>query len=235
MRPIGPGWFVRSRSLPLVWTLNQIRIAEPATFDDAVALANRYQAGLPYRHIVVEDGPTGERLEDAFRAAGWRVDREVLMALAEPPDRDVDTRTVTVLSEEQMLALMRRWTAEDHPDISVDGLDQLEEWSRREGRLWKEQRFGIVDKKGSPTAVTKLRSEGTTAWVEDVYTVPEAHARGYARMLLTHTTALAKSADHDLTFIIADDDDWPKGLYMRIGFRAIGGTRTFHEDLRPVV
>ncbi len=146
----------------------------------------------------------------------------------------VETSAVTKLSEEQMLALMRRWTAEDHPDISGDGLDQLEEWNRREGRLWKEQRFGIVDKKGSPMAVTKLRSDGTTAWVEDVYTVPEARARGYARMLVTYTTALARAGDHDLTFIIADDDDWPKDLYMRIGFRAIGGTRTVHQDPRPI-
>ena len=136
MRPIGPGWLVRTRSLPLVWTLNQIRIAEPATFVEVVALADKYQGGLPYRHVVVEDGPTGKRLEDAFRAAGWRIEREVLMALAEPPDREVETSAVTKLSEEQMLALMRRWTAEDHPDISEDGLDQLEEWNRREGRLW---------------------------------------------------------------------------------------------------
>ncbi len=229
--PVGLGWIVRCRSLPLVWTLNQIRITEVATFEDAVALASRYQADLPYRHIVVENGSTGKRFEDAFRAAGWKVDREVLMALAEPPDREVDTGAVTTLSEAHMLALMRRWATEDHPDISVDGLDQLEEYHKRQGRLWKEQRFGIVDIEGSPAAVTKLRSEGSTAWIEDVYTLPEARARGYARMLVTHTAALAGSTDHDLTFIIADEDDWPKDLYKQIGFRAIGGTRTFHLDL----
>ncbi len=164
MRPIGPGWLVRSPSLPLVWTLNQIRIREPANFGDVVALVKKYRAELPYRHIVVEDGSPGQRLEDAFGAAGWRVDREVLMTLAEAPDRDVDTSTVTKLSEKQMLALMRRWNAEDHPDISVDGLDQLEEYSRREGRLWKEQRFGIVDEEGfrwpSPNCARKEPRRG---------------------------------------------------------------------------
>ena len=222
---------MRSPSLPLVWTLNQIRISEAATFGDTVALAHKHQAELPYRHIVVEDGPTGWSLEGAFRAAGWRVNREVLMALAEPPDRQVATSAVTALNEEQMLALMRRWIIEDHPDIADDGLDQLAEYGKRQGRLWSERRFGIVDEAGAPTAVTKLRTEGTTAWVEDVFTVPEARGRGHARTLVTHTTALARSADHDLTFIIADDDDWPKDLYMRIGFRAIGGTWTFHREL----
>jgi GNAT superfamily N-acetyltransferase len=234
MRPIGPGFLVRAPSLPLVWTLNQIRIIETVTFVEAVALANQYQVGLPYRHIVVEDGPRGRRLEEAFRAAGWRVEREVVMALAEPPDREVDTSAVTALSEEQMLALMRQWHVEEHPDISVDGLNQLAEWKRDEGRLWSERRFGIVDVQGSPMALTKLRSDGTMAWVEDVYTVSEARGRGYARMLVTHATKLARSADYDLTFIIDDDDDWPKDLYARVGFRAIGRTLTLHQDLSPV-
>jgi len=127
-----------------------------------------------------------------------------------------------------------RWATEDHPDISEDSLNQLEEFGKRQGRAWQERRFGIVDEEGAATAVTKLRSQGKTAWVEDVYRVPEERTRGYARMLVTHLTALARSADHDLTFIIADDDDWPKKLYMRIGFRAIGGTRTFHQEVSPV-
>jgi GNAT superfamily N-acetyltransferase len=230
MLRIGPGWLVQSPSLPRVWTLNQIRITEPATFGDAVALANEYQAGLPYRHIVVTDGPTGQRLEEAFRAAGWIIDRETLMALTASPDREVDTSEVTTLNEEQMLTLMRRWIGEEHPDISIDGLDQLAKYNKLEGRLWNEQPFGIVNVDRVPMALTKLRSDGMTAWIEDVYTVPEARGRGYAGTLVTHATALARSADRDLTFIIADDDDWPKDLYTRIGFRTIGGTRTFHLD-----
>jgi GNAT superfamily N-acetyltransferase len=231
---IGPGWLVQTPSLPLVWTLNQIRITEAATFDEVVAVADQHQSALPYRHVVVEDGPTGERLEEAFGAAGWKVEREVLMALAEHPDRVVETNAVTILSEEQTQALMRRWTVEEHPGISVEGLDQLQAFNRREGELWREQRFGVLDEEGAPLAVTKLRSDGPTAWVEDVYTVPEARARGYARMLVTHTAALARSGNHDLTFIIADDDDWPKDLYARIGFRTIGQCRIFHRDLSPV-
>ena len=31
--------------------------------------------------------------------------------------------------------------------------------------------------------------------------------------------------------IVADDNDWPKELYARIGFRPIDRTREFHLDL----
>jgi len=234
MRPIGPGWVARSQSLPLVWSLNQLRITEPTTFSAALALADEYLAGLPYRHVLVEDEPTASRLEGSFRAAGWTVDCEVLMALAEPPDKDVDTSSVVQLSEEQMLALMRRWVAEERLDISAVGLDQVEEYNRREGRLWKEQRLGIVDGDNRPMAISKLRIDRATAWVEDVYTVPDERRRGYARVLVSHATALARSAGCRLTFIIADDNDWPKDLYARVGFRPIGRTTTFHWKLSSV-
>lgn len=231
VRPVGPGWIARTRSLPMVWTLNQLRITGPITPAGAVSLADEHQAGLPYRHIVVEDDPTGRELEASLRAGGWSVDREVLMALAEPPDANDATGIIAVLSEEQSLILMRRWLTEDHPGISSASLDQLEEYARREGRLWKERCFGVVDADGSPLALTKLRTDETTAWVEDVYTAPEARRRGYARLLATHAAALGASTNPEVTFIIADDDDWPKDLYARIGFRPVARTRTFHRDL----
>jgi GNAT superfamily N-acetyltransferase len=234
IRPVGPGWVARSRSLPLVWSLNQLRITEPITFAAASALADECLAGLPYRHILVEDEPTAARLEGSFRAAGWMVDRDVLMALAEPPDRVVDTGSVVALNEEQMLALMRRWLMEERPDISAAGLDQVEEYNRREGRVWNERRLGIVDRHHGPTAITKLRVHQTTAWVEDVYTVPDARGRGHARALVSHATALAESERCRLTFIVADDNDWPKNLSARVGFRPVGHTTTFHRNLSPV-
>ena len=46
---------------------------------------------------------------------------------------------------------------------------------------------------------------------------------------VTYATEFARSSEHDLTFIIADDNDWPKHLYEAIGFQAIGWTWTFHR------
>jgi GNAT superfamily N-acetyltransferase len=228
MRPTGPGWIVRTDSLPLVWTLNQLRITGAAAFEDVAALAEENQAYLPYRHVVFEDGAAGGRLESRFANGGWGSECEVIMTLEEASDRKADTGAVIELSEEQMLALMRRWSAEEHAGVGVE-LDELDEYNRREGRLWNERRFGVLDERGAPVAITKLRTDGSTAWVEDVYTVPEARGRGYARGLVTHAVTLARSGDYDLTFIIADDNDWPKHLYEAIGFRPIGTTRTFHR------
>jgi hypothetical protein len=40
--------------------------------------------------------------------------------------------------------------------------------------------------------------------------------------VVTRAAGLARDAGHDLIFILADDNDWPKQLYARIGFRSAG-------------
>jgi GNAT superfamily N-acetyltransferase len=69
------------------------------------------------------------------------------------------------------------------------------------------------------------------AQVEDVYTLPEARGRGFARALVAHVVAQARAEDHDLVFIMADDDDWPKNLYGRLGFEPAGRMLSFHREL----
>jgi GNAT superfamily N-acetyltransferase len=227
--PAGPGWALKTRSLPSVWSLNQLRFAGSVSFADAVALADEHQRDLGYRHLVIEDERNGADLERQFGAAGWTADLEVCMVLADPPSPGAPDVEVSLLSEDQSLSLMRMWLAERHAGISGEALEQLVEYVRREGRLWDEQSFGVVADDGSPLAVTKLRSDATTAWVEDVYTAPEARRRGHARALVTHVTTLAQRARPDLTFIMADDNDWPKHLYASIGFRPVARTHTFHR------
>jgi predicted GNAT family acetyltransferase len=186
-------------------------------------------ADLSFRHLVIEDGSAAAYLDDSFLAAGWKVEREVIMALDRPPDREVDTSAVVELEEDQMVRLMKLWILEEHVGIEPKAVDQVMEYNRREGRAWNERCFGISDDDGSPVAITKLRMNDAIAWVEDVYTVPEARERGYARMLVTHATAIARSDRKDVTFILADDDDWPKNLYARIGFERVGQIRIFRS------
>ena len=183
--PIDHGWFMRSDSLDKVLALNQVRFTDPVGFEEAIALADEHMSGLPFRHIVVEDGSTGGELQASFRSRGWVVEREVLMRLSKPPDRVVDDNELVELSEQQMVSVMRLWASEEHAGILPERLAQLMEYNRMAGRLWDERCFGVLDREGAPVCITKFRSHGKVSWVEDVYTVPESRGRGYARMLVT--------------------------------------------------
>lgn len=238
VRAIDGAWQVQTPSLPEVWFLNHVRFAGPVTYAEAVAAAQRQLEHLPYLHVVLEHNRTGAPLEAEFQAAGWKIERELVMALARFPARwpsrsrtpIESSRSITPIEcdEEDMLALFARWCGEEYRT----GIDQLVEASRREGRAWNERRFTVHGEDGRPAALAKLRSDTVTAQVEDVYTVPEARGRGFARALVTHAAQLARSEGHALTFIVADDDDWPQHLYREIGFEPLGCVRACHRD-RP--
>jgi len=227
-RPIEAGCVVLAPSLPAVWSVNQVRVALPLGFESVVALAEEQLTGTPYVHIVLENQEVGPELEQAFRAAGWKAEREVLMLLSAEPDREADTSFVIDAGEDEVAEVMRRWYSEDQ--LRSSELDQLTEFSRRESRACGDRLLGVRSIDGALLAITKLRTKGSIAQVEDVYTVPEARGRGLARALVTRAVELARAGDPELLFINADDNGWPKQLYARIGFRPIGRLWLFHHD-----
>jgi GNAT superfamily N-acetyltransferase len=227
--PIDAGWVALTPSLPAVWGLNTMIVRAPLSFEALLALADEQLHELNYRQLAVENQDTGPALEGLFRAGGWKVDREVLMVLSTGPDRAADTSLVIEADESSVLELMRRWHAEGR-DLGDEELRQLVEYSRREARACGDRLLGVRSGDGQLVAISKLRCDGRTAQVEDVYTVPEARGRGYARALVSHAAALARQGGHDLVFITADDYDWPRLLYGRIGFRALGRRWLFHRS-----
>jgi ribosomal protein S18 acetylase RimI-like enzyme len=229
-RAIEGGWQFMTPSLPRVWNLNHIGFGQPPPATRLLELIESHSAGLGFDHVVVEHDGSGAALEPELVGRGFRFDRELVMTLGQPPDPAAAERVIEP-QEAEMLELIRLWVEEEwRPDPSET--DQLIECARREGRARRERCFGVRDGDGRLLAMAKLRSDGVTAQVEDVYTIPDARRRGFARTLVTHATTTAVEAGHELVFIVADDNNWPKLLYERIGFQPAGRTWTFHRDRR---
>ena len=238
VRTVPGGWAARTWSLPAVWTLNQVHLEAPTTAAAALSLADEHQRDLPYRYVVVDDEASGRQLAEELSEDIWTSDRVVLMVLPtdtqQPPadhPRGVE-RDIVALDEAQATALMRRWVLEMHADIAQKELEEVLEYHRLEGRLWNERCFGCIGEDGTPANMVKLRSDGRVASVEDVYTRPEERRRGLARAVLTFVTGLARAERPEFTFLLADDDDWPKELYARVGFAPIGMRWSFRRS-RP--
>ena len=73
----------------------------------------------------------------------------------------------------------------------------------------------------------RLNSDGRIAEVDDVATLPAFRNRGYGSAVTLRAVEEAVMAGHDLTFLIADDENWPKELYAKLGFEPIGRTWSF--------
>ena len=231
-RAIPEGWLALTPSLPEVWSLNGIWLDVEMSYEDAVSLCERNRGDRAFDRLRVSEAAGGSALEDNFRAAGWRVDVELESVLAHPPDREVGTTAVIEPAAEEALALYGRWVREDETvNLTPEAVGQLVECNRRTWPLRNVCRFGVRGPEGELVGMTCLFSDGRVAQVEDVYIAPEARGQGHGRAMVWAATSLASRSGHELTFIVADDNDWPKQLYAKLGFEPVSRTWVFHRDL----
>src|SRR5271165_7360861 len=158
VRPIEAGWVLSTPSLPAVWVMNHVRVAAPLPFDSLVDLADEELAGSRYVQITLENQDAGPTLEAEFRHAGWRTERELLMLWSAAPDREADASIVVDADEDEVLELMKRWYGED--EVTAAALEQLVQYSRREGRACGDRPLGVRAPDGQLVAISKLRGDG---------------------------------------------------------------------------
>jgi GNAT superfamily N-acetyltransferase len=208
--------------LPRAHVLNSLHVASEVDPDQLVAALDDLYAGYPHRRAYVEVDATGERLASELRRRGWQVERNVVMALRRPRDRDGDR----ALAREVDAATHRAADAEtvrDEPyGRDEDVVRQLVGMREALAAAVPVARWfaGGVDE--IDAAVTTLYSDGAVAQVEDVVTLREHRRRGLARATLTLALDAAIEMGHALVFIVADADDWPQELYARLGFDPVG-------------
>ena len=178
-------------------------------------------AGLTHRKVELVDEEAGDRLEPEFRELGWQVECDVIMVARRDPDRDVDTSIVDEVPIEELVPVWSFGWQTDPRVQDDDVVRQLVE-NRRVMAAAVDTRFfaGRVD--GEIGSYCELYSEPRIGQIEDVFTLERFRKRGLARATVTRALDASREAGHDLTFLIADRDDWPKELYAKLGFDEIG-------------
>jgi GNAT superfamily N-acetyltransferase len=231
VREIDEGWVVETPSLPLVWSLNHLRLAQPVSYEQALSLCAAHHPRSRHLHVHIEDDATGQALAEGFRADGWEVEVNLHLMLVRDPDGSSDGQIEIVEpGEDEAVELMERWFGEDDTfDITPGGMRQLLDYNTLTWRARDARRFGVRLPGGELAVTTVLFSDGSMAQVEDVYAIPEARGHGYGRALVTRATWAAVEAGHELVFIVADDEDWPKELYKKVGFEPVGRSWLFHR------
>lgn len=211
---------------PKVYMLNFVRVegAPPdLNFDELVAEADALhaQVGLVHRGIVIEDARLGAALAPAFRRNEWEVSTLVLMAYRderELPDTGRDVREIT--SDELRAIRAHSYSvgpsAKD-PETVRQMIDKDAHLARAGGARF----FGaVVDDQTVCSA--DLYSDGATAQIESVLTLEPFRKRGLGRAVVAEAIRAAFDSGHDFVFLLADDEDWPRELYARMGFEPLG-------------
>ncbi len=205
-----------------MWTDNYLEVHTTNLDAKALAeLADRVLAprGIQHRLVLPVDLEYAGRLVPAFqRLEGWEVGRSVYMVLSREPDREVGpAQEVPVAAVEAV----RRAVAEADPDFNRDAVEQQFLRDERVESVGNPRWFAAPPE-GPPGASCVLFERDGIGQVETVGTIPERRGQGLASAVVTAAASASRERGDDLTFIVADAEDWPSKLYKRLGFDRIG-------------
>jgi ribosomal protein S18 acetylase RimI-like enzyme len=223
-RDVPSGVAVYHERLRAVWDLNLLWLdAVPASTsaEELAAEAEALQRSFKHRQVIVADEAAGARLSGGLAALGWSVDPVLFMSAGGTPDRPAAAHTVVEVDEPGQRAFREEWLHAWRDDYAPGVVEQLLE-QKRVIAAAVDTRFFLAVVDGRPVSVCELYTGDGVAQIEDVGTLQAYRNLGLARAVVLHALESARAAGCDLVFLEADADDWPKELYRRLGFRAIG-------------
>jgi hypothetical protein len=203
------------------WDLNFLYVERPATdVETLVAEADAALSGLGHRMLVVDEPPAPERLAAELSRRGWTVERHVAMAAAAaPPPRDGLPHAAEV-PPPQLIVPRRVGGREFGFDEAT--IAAVEVADAAVGGAAAERGFVSRAADGTIAAWARLYTDGVLGQIEDVQTLIAHRRRGHGEAVVRAAMAASRAAGHDLTFLWADAEDFPRRMYQRLGFVVVG-------------
>jgi GNAT superfamily N-acetyltransferase len=228
--PFKWGTALLNDDFPRVHDLNFLRVEsvpQDVTPEALAEEADHLMEGLKHRRLELEDQALGDRLSPRFKELGWEVVNLLFMEAKREPDRHLPPGVAREVDLEDHLHVREQSLRQD-PEIAKEEetIRQLRDCFRVYSKAGNMRQFAaFVD--GEPVSSCELYSDGETGQIEGVLTLEEHRNRGLGVAIVLLALQEAKKAGHDMVFLIAEDDDWPKELYTKLGFDPIGRTHEF--------
>jgi GNAT superfamily N-acetyltransferase len=216
---------------PIVWDLNVLVVeGEPAglTGDGLIGEAHRILGaeGLAHRKVNVLDGDLGARLAEDFRKDDWNIVQIVTMVMR-GRERAKDSAIEVVGLDDRAYRDARRTFLRREPygsketDVTqlVDKVDAMQE-----AITFTAYGVAVGD---VIVSICEVYTDGGVAQIEDVGTLEEHRGRGYATAVVLRAIDDARKNGSGLIFLNADAADWPKDMYVRLGFEPVAYSYEF--------
>lgn len=215
-----------SPSIPNVYDHNFLSV-ETATAP-AEVLATEADAVMEehrHRRVIVQDGSPG--LAESFAALGYALQTHLVLEHGRSPDRRADTSMVREVPFEDLEAPRSR-SVLGEPWGGEEIARELNRAKRDIAAAVPTTYFGafVAD---TLAGWCELRVRDGVAQIEDVEVLEEFRGRGLGRAVVQHAVEAGLAAA-EVVFLEAFADDWPRELYAKLGFVAVG-RRDFYTRL----
>ena len=225
-REFAHGTALYNDQLRRVYDTNFVRFErgfDELTGDLVEAAADELQASLRHRKVLIPDEQAGARVADELRERGWRHYTLVTMAYRGPRDR-------TAVSGEQP-----RPAEQVDPRAVRGAREQAHDAGRRDAEAHRQiiaftelmatvvpSRMYAAFTEGEVGSYCALFQEHGIGQIDEVTTVPRFQRRGLGTAAVEAALRASLADGDDLTFLVADQADWPHEWYARLGFEPIG-------------
>ncbi len=215
IEPWEHGEVLLASDYPDYWNYNVVQVhGDPGlSASELIAVADEKLARFEHRRVDFLDAEAAEAVRTGFDAAGWDSTRLVWMLHQGelPPGSKQEVEEVDY---DAVLDLRREWSAEDFP-----GIDQENHLATAKAvHLTRNAKVIASLENGTPVGFAQLEYIGGGAEIAQVFI--SAKHRGSGRgTALTRAAIEAAIEKVDDLWIVADDEDRPKQLYERLGFR----------------
>jgi GNAT superfamily N-acetyltransferase len=225
IEPWAHGTVARSSRHPRYFDFNVVRVEDDPgmSVEELTSFADGVLAGLAHRRVDFELAAAAEPLRADFEAAGWKTTCMIWMRHGRRPEITSDAR-VEEVPYDAVRELRFAWHEHDFPGQDATGYHA----QSREVALRRGARVLAAHEAGLPVAFTQLERDGAAAEITHVYVDPAHRGRGLGVAIVS--AAIDAAGEVEDLWIAADDEDWPKQLYARLGFRP---TWKAIEFLRP--
>jgi len=215
LKPWAHGTILRATRYPNYFAYNLVRVERDPrmSLEELVSVADDALAGFAHRRIDIEDITAADALRAGFAAKRWRATRLLWMRHQAPLPAGPQV-TVEQVSYDAVNALRVAWHHEEGP--SGRHADEYHQQAR-DVALHRGVQVLAVRSAGEPVAFAQLARAGRQAEITEVY-VDRRHRGAGLGTALTRAAIDAAGDVKDL-WICADDEDRPKKLYARLGFR----------------
>jgi ribosomal protein S18 acetylase RimI-like enzyme len=215
IEPWDHGTVIRAARYPTYYSFNVVRVEdEPGmSAGELTGFAVQGLSGLGHLRLDFEQIEAADSRRAALEALGWKASRLLWMHhdLPLPPaPAEIEVEEVPYDAVDE---LRLAWHLEE-----ADGSEyELFKLAAREVAMTRDVRLLAVREGERPIAFAQLERAGSGAEITQVYVHPDRRGGGRGTAM-TRAAILAASDAEDL-WIVADDEDRPKQLYRRLGFR----------------